>query len=592
MSNFNIKVVELANYVAPNHIENHKKGWVSYGDGNDFPQYIIDLYNNSPTNNACIRGTSNMIYGQGVEAVASDRRLSGYLQLKKIFSKTDVRNVCNDFKAFGMAAFEVIMAKDGTVAKAVHCPMNYLRSGICDDEGNVNEWHYASDWSDSDSNKFETTVIKAFGRHGNDPRAIAVIKPYTFGSYYYATPDYIGGLAWADVETELSNYHLSNLRNGMWPGMLINFNNGLPTEDEQTLIERDIQRKWGKSSNTGRFVLAFNRDKESAATIEPIQLSDAAEQFQAVSAEALEKIMLSHRITSPMLLGIKNNTGLGNNAEELKSAHALFVNTVVKPMQDAILETMDAILMHNDVTLDIYFKPLTPLEFANYDLKADAETVEKNTGVSMAAERPTLQDDVAEDWLSYLNGKGETIDAEEWELESEEDVTDPENEEARTKLFNRFADPEQKSKEGDAGLYKVRYRYSQLSNPRSRLFCRNMVEASKAGVVYRLEDIREMTEAKLNIDLSPADCKRCGYDIWLYKGGARCKHHWVRQVYFRKRDNGKFLPKSETESLENDARVSVASAERAGVPTDKLKPKGYDEAATPEYLKPNKGFKK
>jgi hypothetical protein len=118
-----------------------------------------------------------------------------------------------------------------------------------------------------------------------------------------------------------------------------------------------------------------------------------------------------------------------------------------------------------------------------------------------------------------------------------------------------------------------------------------MVHASKSGIVYRLEDIREMTEAKLNIDFSPADCKRCGYDIWLYKGGALCKHRWVRQVYFRKRDGGKFLPKSQTSDMENDERVSVAKADRAGVDIDKLQPKGWGEASTPEFMKPNKGFK-
>lgn len=586
----NIRFVELANYITPNVKESDRGGWVNYGDNNDFFEYLIELYNNSPTNNACIRGTARLIYGQGIEAVNKERNIEAYVTLKTLFKDTDVMNVCNDYKAFGMAAFEVIMNKVGKPAKCLHLPMNYLRSGVADDEGNVSTWYYATDWSNSNSQGFNPTEMKVFGQHGNAPRAIIIIKQYTLGTYYYSTPDYIGALPWADVESEISNYHLSNLRNGLWPGMLINFNNGVPSEDEQIAIEKNIKSKWGKSSNAGRLIVAFNRDKESAATIEPVQLSDAAEQFTAISAEAMQKILLGHTITSPMLLGIKENTGLGNNAEELKSAHALFVNTVVKPLQEPIINAMNEVLSDLGYSLNLYFKPLTPLEFKSFEVPVDADTMEKETGVEMSSIPEYIGDDVAADWLQHLSGLGEIIDNEDWELEYEEDVTDPDEEANRTKLFKRFANPSEKS-EGDTGLYKIRYRYSQNLKPNSRTFCKNMVQASLAGVVYKLEDIQGMTDAKLNIELSPADCKRCGYDIFKFKGGALCHHRWVRQVYFRKRENGKFLPKSSTDEMENDERVSVASAERAGVPAGKLKPANWDEAAQAEITKPNRGFK-
>jgi hypothetical protein len=147
---------------------------------------------------------------------------------------------------------------------------------------------------------------------------ILYIKPYRAGFYYYSPVDYQGGLPYAELEEEIANYHINNIQNGLAPSMLINFNNGVPSEEERRSIEQQIATKFSGSSNSGKFILAFNDNKDLAATVDPVQLSDAAEQYQFLSAEATQKLMVSHRIVSPMLLGIKDNSGLGNNADELR----------------------------------------------------------------------------------------------------------------------------------------------------------------------------------------------------------------------------------------------------------------------------------
>lgn len=524
-----MRFLQLADYITPNVKESDKGGWVNYGDDNDFFNYLIELYNNSPTNSACIRGTSALIYGQGLEAVNKQRNIEAFLTLKTVFKDADVMNVCNDYKAFGMAAFELIMSNSGKVAQALHVPMNYLRSGIADDEGKVSAWYYATNWHESQNAGFNATEMPVFGQHGNAKRAIIVIRQYTFGSYYYSTPDYIGALPWADVESEISNYHLSNLRNGMWPGMLINFNNGVPPEIEQIAIENNIKKKWGKSGNAGRVIVAFNRDKESAATIEPVQLSDAAEQFTAISAEAMQKVLLGHRITSPVLLGIKENTGLGNNAEELQSAHALFVNTVVKPMQEPILNAIKEVLISLDANLDIYFKPLTPLEFKQYEIPIDAETKEKDSGVQMAAVEEldliTLADDIV--------AKGENEDeilndyelyASEW---AEGEASEDDIESRLNSLITLSAEDESKQ---DSPIFKVRYMYRDTAKNRpvsndSRELCTRLMAAQ---LIYRKEDITSLSSE------GGAQSKGQPYDVFLHKGGANCKHGWERRIY-RKR---------------------------------------------------------
>jgi hypothetical protein len=163
---------------------------------------------------------------------------------------------------------------------------------------------------------------------------VIYLKPYRAGYYYYSPVDYQGGLPYAELEEEIANYHINNIQNGLAPSMLINFNNGVPSEEERRQIEMQIAQKFSGSSNSGKFILAFNDNKELAATIDPVQLSDAADQYQFLSTEATQKLMVAHRIVSPMLLGIKDSTGLGNNADELKTASTLLDNIVIRPKQE------------------------------------------------------------------------------------------------------------------------------------------------------------------------------------------------------------------------------------------------------------------
>ena len=204
--------------------------------------------------------------------------------------------------------------------------------------------------------------------------------------------DYQGGIQYAELEEEIANYHINNIQNGLAPSMLINFNNGVPTEEERSAIEQRIYDKFSGSSNAGRFILAFNDSKELSASIEPVQLSDAHQQYQFLSDESMRKVMVSHRIVSPMLVGIKDSSGLGNNAEELQTASVLMDNTVIRPLQVTILDEIEEILQFNGIDLDVYFKTLQPLEFTDLTNAISEAEIEKETGIKKDSEVDTEQE--------------------------------------------------------------------------------------------------------------------------------------------------------------------------------------------------------
>jgi len=372
--------VNLSTYTSPEIKEVNGEDWIEYGADNNYFQYLIDRYNGSPTNNAAINGISQAIYGKGLNATDSNRKPNEYAQMIALFRKDVVRRCCYDLKLMGQAAIQVIYSKDRSkIVQLEHMPIETLRAEKCDEDGNVPAYYYYNDWANIKRTD-NPLRIPAFGM-SNESIEIYYIKPYKSGFYYYSPVDYQGGLQYAELEEEVSNYHLNNIMNGLSPSMLINFNNGTPNQQERQLIETKIAQKFSGTSNAGKFILAFNDNKESQAEITPVQLSDAHNQYQFLSEESTQKIMVAHRIVSPMLLGIKDGSGLGNNADEIKTASLLMDNTVIRPFQELLIDCFDNILAYNDISLNLYFTTLQPLEFTevNKDLQSK-EDIEEETG--------------------------------------------------------------------------------------------------------------------------------------------------------------------------------------------------------------------
>jgi len=534
-----IRVVNFSTYTSPKITETKNKDWVNYGEDNDYYQYLIDRYNGSATNNAIINGISEMIYGKGLDATDSNKKPDEYAQMKSLFSKDCVRKLAYDLKLMGGATMQLIYSKDRSkIVKVEHFPVETLRAEKCNEDGDIEAYYYMPDWTKLKPSD-KPLRIPAFG-FSKEPIEILFVKPYRAGFKYYSPVDYQGGLQYSELEEEISNYHLNNIMNGLAPSMLINFNNGVPNEEERTLIEQRIYQKFSGSSNAGKFILAFNDSAESAASITPVQLSDAHNQYQFLSDESMRKIMVSHRVVSPMLLGIKDNSGLGNNADELKTASTLMDNTVIRPFQTLLLDAFEEILAFNNITLKMYFKTLQPLEFTDLENAVTKEQVEEETGIKMSSQKPDspdTSDEHLDKIFDALSELGEEEDLDNWELIDERPV-EYDKEEGLDKMMG-FAStgralPNASSElDGETDTEKkfmVRYQYAPLAvSNNSREFCKKMVAARK---IYRKEDIETMGSQAVNAGFGlNGDAT---YSIWLYKGGANCHHYWLRKTYISK----------------------------------------------------------
>jgi hypothetical protein len=580
-SSSKVHVVNFSSYTTPVVKEVQGKDYVEYGDNNDYFGYLIDRYNGSPTNNAILNSLMDMTFGKGLDATDSAKKPSEYAAMRGLFTKACLQKVVADYVMMGQCSFQVVYSQDhNMIVEVQHIPVETLRAARCNEDGEVEAYYYAKDWNAVSSRKETAVRIPAFGT-SREGLEILYVKPYRAGFYYYSPVDYQGGLPYAELEEEIANYHINNIQNGLAPSMLINFNNGVPSEEERRSIEQQIATKFSGSSNSGKFILAFNDNKELAATVDPVQLSDAANQYQFLSSEATQKILVSHRIVSPMLLGIKDNTGFGNNADELKTASTLLDNLVIRPKQEIIIDGIDQILAYNDISLNLYFKTLQPLEFTNDVVTPmDMETREEETGVKLSSQEPS--DEMFEEAFAALEEVGEVINEDEWELVDERPV-DYDAEQALSKYAfasTGSAFPNAKSSQdgvtAEGKRYKVRYGYAPNdTKTNSREFCKKMVSASK---VYRKEDVLRMGEQSVNEGFGPQGAAT--YSIWLYKGGARCHHFWMRKTYLAKGEGV-------TPDVGNpNAEVSVNKAKAEGVV---LETNPTNVAKRPVDM-PNEGF--
>jgi hypothetical protein len=586
----NVHAISLSNYVSPAIEEKKGRDYVTYGDKNSYFQYLIDRYNGSPTNNAIINGISEMIYGKGLDATDSQRKPDEYAQAITLLHKDCVRKLCADLKLFGQCSMQVIYSKDRKkIARVEHMPVETLAAEKCNDKGEIDAYYYSSDWSKYN----RINQLKRIPAFGTSKEAIEIlyVKPYRAGYKYYSTPDYQGGLQYADLEEEISNFHINNIQSGLSPSMLINFNSGTPSAEEREAIERRIYNKFSGSSNAGKFILSFNDSPETAATIDPVQLSDAHNQYQFLSDESSRKILVAHRVVSPMLLGIKDNTGLGNNADEIKTASILMDNTVIRPFQNLLLEAFEKILAFNGISLNLYFKTLQPLEFTELDNVVDKDTREEETGVKLSSDLDKFVDTEIADALIDL-GQDEEELLKEFEVIDEQEVDYDLDEELNQKIkelneqtqlaSTGSAKPYSESKqdgkskqEGQEGkIYLVRYMYNPAkTKDTSREFCKKMVSAKK---VYRKEDIVAMESKAVNAGFGKNGSDT--YSIWLYKGGARCHHKWFRRIYARKEGSKSLGDVITTTEAKSQGFTPETNAQKVPVAPKDMKYKGYTAA--------------
>tara|TARA_R110002020_G_scaffold448292_1_gene661019 strand:- start:4270 stop:6282 length:2013 start_codon:yes stop_codon:yes gene_type:complete len=416
----NILKIDLGTQTSPVVQETRGKDWIEFSgsDGwrNTYPQFIIDLYNNSSTNAAIINATSEMVSGLDLVIAEEDTRdLERLVKLKQFMANANseetlhevVKKLAFDFKLQGAFAINIIWSRDRTeISEIRHVGVEKIRCEKPDAMGRVNGYYISSDWSNTRTNK--PYRVPAFNpKDRTSPSQILYSGLYSPGMDCYYLCDYQAANNWSLIDQQISVFHLANINNSFSGSYAFNFANGIPSQEERMTLERNLTDKFSSADNAGKMIITFSEDRNRTPEIVPLNTSDLHSQYLALQELIQQNVLTGHRCVSPALMGIRSSSGLGNNADEINAAANFYINSVCKPMQEALIKVLRKIFRVNEMDMPLDFvqlKPLT-LEFTSEDLKGimTEDELRKEAGL------PPLNIEVREDFSKVGNIDGKPV---------------------------------------------------------------------------------------------------------------------------------------------------------------------------------------
>ena len=505
-----------------------------------------------------------------------------------------ITKISFDLKLQGAYALNIIWSKDKTKIAAIHhIPVEQVRVGKPNEDGKVTEYYISPDWKQYRRKEYAPQRIAAYSAEDRtEASQLLYTGLYSPAMELYYTPDYVASTNWVQIDNLTSDFHLNNISNGFSGSYFINFANGIPSPDERRQIEKQITDKHSGTNNAGKFVLSFSDDANSKPEIIPIQVSNADKQYTVLNELCIQNIMIGHRVTSPMLLGVKTEGQLGGRSELLQ-AHELYNNSVVTPFQNIVLKTLKKLLAVNGITLPISIKNNKPLnsvfdaetlkdvltqdeirqELGYAPLEIEEETVAEEANTNLCNHNEDVETPTDQEMIWYMDSISETEDdllSQGYELVEEEDIEEDEanyNFAANTSAIKPTG-LDSKSRRADGKFFKIRYVYRPLTvKDNSREFCKHMVN-NHANSLFRREDISTMSSKKANGDFG-------FYDIFKFKGRFNCTHYWRRRTYVLKTAkrrtviDGKVYEKGDKlpDLAKNYKSITTAVADGTRVPT-------------------------
>jgi len=605
----NIVSLKLSEYVAKSDAEKvDRKGWVNYGDQNDFPQYLRDLAHESPVHGSLVVAIGDMIAGKGIKSEQYQAELDA------LDVNTLTYAAAHDLKLFGGFFIEVIWSNDRTVISKLNpIPFEECRIAVNqDDDSEIGIFH-SYDWSNTRKKKNTPEFIPKYNylTRNEEPRQIYWCFTYT-GSDVYPRPDYWSAINYIELDKQISIFHINQISNGLFPSTIINFYNGQATPEQKQQMMMDWENKMSGARNAGKVVMFFNERDQPKTEITPFPVNDADKQYQLMDTTATQKIITAHRVTTPLLFGIRETSGFGSNKDEMTTGLEIFNKQVIEPYQTLIDKSITELLSNQMPGVSFEIVPNTPLVAEQTSIVTDADATGTTTDVAATALNgaqitslvdivmqsaagavpvtsakaivqaafPTLPaatvDAIFADVLPGSLQPQEVIMSDEKKKddtigdalialgeEQSEDWILIDSFNADEEIEHEFAvrtgaaRPAAKSEQDaiiDGKYFITRYVYAgSFSHDNMRPFCKKMMEAGK---LYRKEDIVSMENVAVNPGWGPEGADT--YDIWFYKGGGNCRHFWEKRVYVDAK-GAKINPN------DPDAkRIAVSMAERMG----------------------------
>ena len=333
------------NIVSPKETVVRGKDFVEWGDMNGYPDYLLELTKTVPTLRSIINGTVDFIVGDNVSIVPLHPDWKpGQMNKRGDTIAEQVEDLARDYETYGGYALQIIRDLMGRIAEIYYIDVRFLRMNKeCD------VFWYSEKWAEKGKKDavmypaFRLDIAEKWATFTDEERnrnASSILYVKTTHSQVYPMPVYAASVKACEIERMVDDFWVNSVENGFAPSMIINFNNGEPTDQMKEEIEEEVTEKFTGPSNAGRFMLCWNKNKESATTFEVPQVTDFGEKYKALAENSRQKIFTAFR-AYPNIFGLSTATGF--SIEEFDSAFKLYNRTSVRPVQRMIADTYDKI---------------------------------------------------------------------------------------------------------------------------------------------------------------------------------------------------------------------------------------------------------
>ena len=362
--------------------------WVYYGENNLLPQYFIQLYDNCAIHKAVVTSKVNQIMGDGIVSLNNPMAAINLINPKE--NVADVMRKCTlDFMLFGGFALNVIWTKDKKqIAEIYHLDFSRVRSGKLNDDDEIETYFYSADWRQI--RKYPPEEYPTFNQEKGGSQ-VYYYKSYQPSLTYYPIPDWSAGQRAIEIDIESKNFHMNNLRKGMVPSLWINYNNGIPGEEEQRTLVRALEAQYGGTDNAGQAIISFNESQEQSPVITQIPRNDNDTYYQTLNDDITRSILSAHRVSSAELFGIATAGKLGA-ANEITEHSEYFRKMVIMPFQNCLLPTFNKLVSLKFDTPTIFeIKPLSL--FLVGDINENPKVIDKPV-VPVEAEAQLINENI------------------------------------------------------------------------------------------------------------------------------------------------------------------------------------------------------
>jgi len=319
--------------------EIRNKDYMFYGEDNLYPDKLIQMYDSSAIHHTCIEAIKDGIFGEGIDIIGDEYINTQGETIDDIFEKITL-----DYTLFQGYAINVIWNKEGTqIAEIYHLPFANVRSGKKDEDDEVTEYFYSTHWDNL--RKYKEMPYRAYDpmdNKGDNASQIFYYFNYTPGNDVYPLPAYVAATNDIVLDNKVSRFHVNNISNGLAPSLFIAMKNGIPSPEQRRDVYKEIESTFAGEENSGRFFLSFS-DADTAPEVTPIDASND-DYYLLLEERISSRILTAHRITSPLLLGIKDSAGFSSNAEEIRVSYAHFEGTVIEPKRKKLTQSFGYIL--------------------------------------------------------------------------------------------------------------------------------------------------------------------------------------------------------------------------------------------------------